>query len=411
MTMRIEKSYTGSRFIYDADAHLVESPYFLKDHAEPALRDRMPLCWTSESAADNVANAGVVADKTSTEKTWQEVKSVHQSKEFKSKRLENVLLDKQLGALGSFDSADRAAAMDQMGFQRQVVFNTFANEVLQKLETSGDLELIRGAARAHNRGVVEFCAADQRLFPSGYVPLSDLECAHEIAAEAIKMGCKTLLVAQVPPKNHSPTHEKLERVWSTAAEAGVPIAMHVGGGGDVLPEPFNITGRPATPQFNGGEGPMHSLRVLQLANPAKAFVAAMVYDGVFMRHPALRVGVYELGCMWLPSFIRELDAVASGFKMEPRLQQLDQRPSEYVLQQVKVTPYPYEDVRWVMEQSSDEMVMFVSDFPHHEGGRDPLKRFDSWLDGAPKAMISRFYVQNFADFYGGNLAVANTIAA
>ena len=59
-----------------------------------------------------------------------------------------------------------AAALDLLGFASQLVFNTFHNRRLRNWEHSGDLELAIGAARAHNRGMVEFCSVDPRLLPS-----------------------------------------------------------------------------------------------------------------------------------------------------------------------------------------------------------------------------------------------------
>jgi hypothetical protein len=51
------------------------------------------------------------------------------------------------------------------------------------------------------------------------------------------------------------------------------------------------------------------------------------------------------------------------------------RPSEFVQCQVRVTPYPAEDTGWIIANSGDEICMFSSDFPHVEGGRNPIKRF------------------------------------
>ena len=35
-------SYAGDRVIIDADSHLMERPGFLTDHADAAVRDRLP---------------------------------------------------------------------------------------------------------------------------------------------------------------------------------------------------------------------------------------------------------------------------------------------------------------------------------------------------------------------------------
>ena len=51
------------------------------------------------------------------------------------------------------------------------------------------------------------------------------------------------------------------------------------------------------------------------------------------------------------------------------------------------------------------MCLFSSDYPHVEGGRNPIRRFEE-LDGATSrsAAKQRFYVDNFVDLMGSGLA-------
>ena len=74
-----------------------------------------------------------------------------------------------------FFAEDRPRALDLLGFASQLLFNTFHNSRLREWEHSGDAELAVGAARAHNRGMAEFCAVDRRLLSTLYVPLGDIE--------------------------------------------------------------------------------------------------------------------------------------------------------------------------------------------------------------------------------------------
>ena len=94
---------------------------------------------------------------------------------------------KNFAATGSFLAADRPRALDLLGFSSQLIFNTFHNRRLRDWEHSGDVELAVGAARAHNRGMVEFCSVDRRLLPSCYVPWP-ISPAAAMADEAIAMG-------------------------------------------------------------------------------------------------------------------------------------------------------------------------------------------------------------------------------
>ena len=43
---------------------------------------------------------------------------------------------------------------------------------------------------------------------------------------------------------------------------------------------------------------------------------------------------------------------------------------------MRATPYPTEDVGWIIQQAGDEVCMFSSDFPHVEGLADPLSYLD-----------------------------------
>jgi predicted TIM-barrel fold metal-dependent hydrolase len=103
--------------------------------------------------------------------------------------------------------------------------------------------------------------------------------------------------------------------------------------------------------------------------------------------------------------MRFMDSAFEAFRRrEERLQKLSLRPSEYVQRQVRATPYPAEDVGWIIEQAGDAVCLFSSDYPHVEGGRNPIKRFEESLADRSEAQKQRFYHDNFADLMGAGLA-------
>jgi hypothetical protein len=69
-----------------------------------------------------------------------------------------------------------------------------------------------------------------------------------------------------------------------------------------------------------------------------------------------------------------------------------------------VTPYPHEDAGWIIANSGEEICLFSSDYPHVEGGRNPMKRFEDALAATPESARQRFYCDNFIDFMGEGLA-------
>src|SRR5947207_15944438 len=131
------------------------------------------------------------------------------------------MLRKNWSAMGSFIKEDRPRALDLLGFRSQLVFNTFLNDYLCAAEHKQDTALAYGVARAHNRAMLDFCAVDPRLLPTGYVPLADFDRARAMAGDVIAAGAKALLVPSACPKTHSPSHTGLFPVWAQAEEAAL----------------------------------------------------------------------------------------------------------------------------------------------------------------------------------------------
>ena len=78
-------------------------------------------------------------------------------------------------------------------------------------------------------------------------------------------------------------------------------------------------------------------------------------------------------------------------------------PSEQARAQLRFTPYPFEDVAQLVSESAPELYMFSSDYPHAEGGRDPLGRFGKTVAGLTAQQQQQFFAHNFLDLYAGVL--------
>ena len=103
--------------------------------------------------------------------------------------------------------------------------------------------------------------------------------------------------------------------------------------------------------------------------------------------------------------MRYLDSAHEAFaRHEERLRTLSLLPSEYVRRQVRVTPYPTEDVGWILENAGEETVLFSSDYPHVEGGRNPIRRFEESMKDLSEAQKQAFYFDNMVDLMGSALA-------
>ncbi len=393
--------YITDRVVHDADAHIMETPDWLRDHADPSIRDLIDRPGYANEPAQT-GDGG--AEGRDLDAVFRRLADRHRSSEFLDREAEEVMTRKNFAATGSFLAEDRARALDHIGVVSQLLFNTFHNSRLYDWEHQPDLDLAYGAARAHNRGMVEFCSVDDRLLPTCYVPLADFDRAEAMAAEAIGMGAAALLVASGCPAGHSPSHIGLDPVWRQAEEAGLPIVFHVGGTGALIDPDYFLNGLPVPADFHGGEENFRSVDYMGIPGPPMQTLATMIFDGVLDRFPSLRIGVVEQGCVWLPSWMKQMESAVDAFgRHEERLQRLALRPSEYVERQIRVTPYPTEDIGWVTDQIGPNVLLFNTDYPHVEGGRRPYERFEASLGDAPEDVRQRFYADNFVDLMGAGL--------
>jgi uncharacterized protein len=378
--------YVEGQTIHDADSHIMEMPETVHPYIDPKFRSAfIEKVRSREGLLERFSKAA----------------ALHDDPDFQAGAAANIMLRKNHEALGAFRSADRSAALDQLGFASQLVFTTACLSNFG-LEQRGEVELAIEAARAHNRMMTEFCSADRRLLATGYVPLIDRQRAPEIALEALRMGAKALMVPSRHPSGFSPSHRELDPLWALAQEAGVPILFHVGGE-EKMHRDYLENGLPFVKDFHGGDENFTSLTFMAIPLSVWQTLSALVIDGVFDRFPRLKFGAIELGASWLPSLMKFLDSGCAAFGKEARLQTLSGTPSEILRRQLRVTPYPHEDVAWIMANSGEEMVLFSSDFPHVEGGRNPLKRFSDNLAGAGEGAKRAFYRDNFIDLMGRGL--------
>ncbi len=108
----------------------------------------------------------------------------------------------------------------------------------------------------------------------------------------------------------------------------------------------------------------------------------------------------ELGAGWVPELLRRLDWVVKHWsRNDANLQALSRRPSEQITQQLAFTPFVFEEVGSFIDQSNPELYLFSSDYPHIEGGRAPIARFEAGLVGASDTAKDAFYADNYARLF------------
>jgi predicted TIM-barrel fold metal-dependent hydrolase len=384
--------YAQGRVFCDADSHVMETRGWLDAFADPEIRPRLkpfdPDLSMHRPEHLPLEHAGLL----------DSVRGRLGEPAARAEAERMLMLAKEWAALGASDPQERSAALDLLGFAQQLIFPTFASS--QFAFAGGDVELLYGGARALNRRMVAFCAHDPRLLPVGMIPLADPQRDIALADEAIRLGCRALQLSKEPRADVSPAHPAYDGLWARLQEARVPFVLHIGNDGRHMHRAFYNNGIERRSQFMIDGESLLAKDLMAISHAAEVFLNALVLDGVLERFPRLRGGCIELGALWVVSWLRRLDLVQKVFvKAEPHLA-LPLSASDYVRRQLRFTPYSQEPVGWMIEQAGEELFLFSSDYPHPEGGRNPLKRFEESLVSTPESAKQRFYSGNFQDMMG-----------
>ena len=171
-------------------------------------------------------------------------------------------------------------------------------------------------------------------------------------------------------------------MWARLAEAGVPVAFHLGDSG--------YEGRFGSAWGGSGEfgfGKSDPLsKVLSEGRAIHDTVASLVIGGVFTRHPTLRIASIENGSDWIHQLVRHLRKQANQTPWA-----FADDPLDTVRNHVWCTPYLEEDLTALAELIGVERILFGSDWPHGEGTSLPLDFADELtdFDESDRALIMR----------------------
>tara|TARA_B100001769_G_scaffold1274_1_gene937 strand:+ start:207 stop:1373 length:1167 start_codon:yes stop_codon:yes gene_type:complete len=380
--------------IFDADTHMMEHPDWIHQFADKSIQDKLePIAEGDKDVRLRIDNAI---------KGFEERQN---SPDVLEKAKEEFMGWKHKGwdGLGAFNAEERKLANDLLGFKAHLVFPTSAfDQVLAAKEP----KVILGGVEALNKGMAEFCSVDKRMFGAAYIPFSyGEEIALNILKQSIQQGSKVILIDTIAPEGTKAfTHPDFDIVWKTIQDNDITITLHVGADNSWDPVPLSFYNNGSeVPPHKEGDAPRDALAYMGISYNAELFLASMIFDGVFDRFPLLRIGVVELGASWIISWMKHLDQSYRAFRRLQDLSGVKMLPSEYVQKHIKITPFPGEDIGWLLESGASDLLMFASDYPHHEGTDDPITRFEKTMLETSEENKQKFYSNNFKALLGSNL--------
>lgn len=392
-------TYAKDRIIHDADSHTMETGDWLAPYLDTELLESLGALYGGAETGQRIL--GII------EKSKERKSDPNADAEAR----ENIISGaKGWAGYGAFDKEERVRALDWLGFGSQLIFPTFGLALVRRAK---DQDTLYKAAYALNRAQADFCKADRRMVFVAFIPLDDPDRAMDLLDKALADGAgAVLLPSSAPADERSPGHTVYDPFWQKLVDNDIPFTLHIGPGTMSQPKAYHNNGRERAPDLHGGGENLRFADYPCLGYAPQMFITALVYDGVFDRFPDLRGAVVECGAGWVPEFLRQLDGGHRSFgKTDPYLQGMTLKPSEYVRRAMKFTPFPSEDVGRMIADAGAELFLFSSDYPHPEGTKDPIGRFEATMENLDEDARDAFYRRNYEQLMNMNGAASQAVAA
>jgi predicted TIM-barrel fold metal-dependent hydrolase len=311
----------------------------------------------------------------------------------------------------SWESAERLAYTEEQGIAAEVLFPNTAPPFIPSGSISApaprswvEYEHRMAGLRAHNRWLVDFCAAAPgRRAGVAQIFLDDVDAAIEEvrwAKEAGLMG--VLLPGDHTLKMTNLYYPRYDPLWEVCADLDVPVHRH-----GVTQCESAAEGGDAAPWIGSLEAAFYHTRA----------IPHMICTGVFERYPSLKFVTTEaLVTAGLPKFLAGLDrmyeSARDGLTFDAQsaaaARKLSSRPSEYFASNCFLGG-PL-DLR-VSYDAGTPNLMFGADLPHGEGTCPyTSKALRCMLAGLSEDTVRNITSLTAADVYGFDLDLLARVA-
>ncbi|HEX5067082.1 MAG TPA: amidohydrolase family protein [Myxococcota bacterium] len=293
------------------------------------------------------------------------------------------------------DRDARVAVAEAQGLDAALLFPTLGCGVEEALRH--DVPATMASLSAFNRWLEEDWGFSykERLIGVPMLSLADPDLARAEVDSLLARGARIVHVRPAPVptgsgRGRSLGDERHDPVWARLAEANIPVAFHLGDSG------YNAFagawGSAETFEAFAGVDVLSRLVVSDRA--IHDTIGSLIVDGVFHRHPRLRVASIENGSDWLHLLVKRLRKLANQTPSA-----FHEDPLDTVRGHVWVTPYLEDDLRALANLIGVERILFGSDWPHGEGVAQPLD-FAKELSMFGEAEARRILRENCLELLG-----------
>ncbi len=284
-----------------------------------------------------------------------------------------------------WDPSARVEKLAEMGLDEAVVFPNFG--LLWERRMSESLGALTANMAAWNRWCERVVSEGRgRIHPVAHLTLRDPSWVEDQLEKLSSAGIRLGMIAPACVDGRPLSHPDHDRLWSAFVDHGVTPVFHVADQPRALDDAFYT---------DTDENFVPVLESVFLWTPPAIAVTDLIVNGTLARHTRLKIGIVELSSIWVPQYLLMLDGgwdFTRTLNGQP-LVELEKRPSQYFLEQVRVSSFSYEQPARLTAKAGD-VFMFCSDYPHSEGTATPVD--DYARAGCRPEVTPGLYSENIA---------------
>jgi predicted TIM-barrel fold metal-dependent hydrolase len=293
---------------------------------------------------------------------------------------------------GEWDATVRLKELEADGIAGEVIFPQMApfGAGLMQYRNPVDPELNLEGNRAYNRWLADFCNTNPgRHAGVAIINVDDIEVSCQEVRNAKEAGLwGGVLIPTSTGEYPFYHHPRYEPLWAVCEELGMPLQSHSGWS----PDYGDVPG--ATAMF-----------ISEVDMWAHRPFTALLWGGVFERHPNLKYILTETGCSWILEILRVLEFKADNPIFKHFTKDLSLSATEYFQRQcyIGASFMPDHEGRDRHRIGLDKL-LWGSDYPHLEGTwpntMDYLRQtFGDYPESETRALLGT----NSAEVYGFDL--------
>ena len=325
--------------IISADSHVSEPPNCYIDYISPKFRDRAPRLIHDEKRRDMfhiegsksplpmslISAAGKTAEELSA--TGAVFEKLHR---------------------GGWDPHARLLDQQRDGIAAEIIYPSVGMEICN----IPDLDLKQASMEAYNRWLAEFCEP----YPDRLVGLG--QCAVQTPQNGVKeleaikaLGFKGVMLPGIPGTKEDYNDEIYRDFFDALIDLELVPSFHILTSGGGLEQGFRGS------KINS---------FMSIVRGNQDLMSMFVFDGVFMRHPKLKIVSAEADGGWVPHYMYRMDHAYDRHRHWMRGKELERKPSEYFREHIYFTFQDDYSAFQFKDYVNLERMLWANDFPHSD---------------------------------------------